>query len=43
VVALERALFRQRIDELETYRGTERHRHRDRAVQLDDGRRLDES
>ena len=39
VVALERGLGRQRVDDLEPGRRAERHRHRDRAVQLDDRRR----
>src|SRR5438067_767594 len=39
VVALERRLRGQRIDELEARRRPERHRERDRPIQLHDGRR----
>src|SRR4029453_15216580 len=39
VVTRERPLRRQRVDELETRRRTERHRERDCAVQLHDWRR----
>src|SRR5262249_37237324 len=42
MVALERTFLLQLIDELETCRRTERHGHRHRAVQLDDGGRLDD-
>src|ERR687883_1216269 len=39
VVALERRLRGQRIDELEAHRRPERHRERDRPIKLHDGRR----